>query len=164
MRLQGSLPSSVVAVAILAAALMATVCPSSAQVRPVYAAPAESRHEVADGLQRAAATHRRVILDFGGNWCTDCLVLDHYFHDDANRPILDANFVLVHVNVGRMNENLDIAAKYGIPLNKGVPALAVLDVDGRLLFSQRSGEFEAMRGMQSAAVTKFLQQWAVPRG
>lgn len=135
-----------------------------AQARHVYPEPADSRTELATALQKAGASHRRVILDFGGNWCPDCLVLDSYFHDDANRPILDANFVLVHVNVGRLNENLDIASKYQIPLRKGVPALAVLETDGTLLFSQRSGEFEAMRGMQSSAVTRFLEQWKPPPG
>ena len=28
------------------------------------------------------------------------------------------------------DKNLDLTAKYGVPLNKGVPALAVLDSDG----------------------------------
>ena len=45
------------------------------------------------------------------------------------------------------SKNLDIAAKYGMPLNKGVPALAVLDADGKVVYAQRSGEFEKMRHM-----------------
>ena len=81
-------------------------------------------------------------------------MLDIYFHDATNRPILEANFVLVHVNIGHMDANLDIAEKYDIPLHKGVPALAVLDEKGTLLYSQKSGEFEAMRRMESAAVTQ----------
>jgi thioredoxin 1 len=57
-------------------------------------------------------------VDFGGNWCTDCHVLDLYFHDSSNKPILEANYILVHVNVGRMDENLDIADRYQIPVHK----------------------------------------------
>jgi hypothetical protein len=37
--------------------------------------------------------------------------------------------------------------------------VAVLDVDGKLLFSQKAGGFEAMRGMHSQAVTAFLDEW-----
>ena len=70
---------------------------------------------------------KRVLLDFGGNWCGDCQVLEIYFHDPANRSLLEANYVLVPVNIGRYDENLDIAARYGVPVSKGVPALAVLD-------------------------------------
>jgi thiol:disulfide interchange protein len=125
----------------------------------IYPSSDQAKGDLAAALARAAAAHKRVLLDFGGNWCTDCHVLDVYFHDSANQPILDANYVLVHVNVGRMNANLDIAEQYRIPLRKGVPALAVLGEHGELLYSQKTGEFEAMRGMQSAAVTEFLTQW-----
>jgi predicted transcriptional regulator len=86
-------------------------------------------------------------------------VLDIYFHDPANRPILEAKFVLVHVNIGHMDANLNIARQYEVPLHKGVPALAVLDDHGKLLYSQKGGEFEAMRRMESVEVTKFLKQW-----
>jgi thioredoxin 1 len=128
----------------------------------IYPAPGQAESDLAAALAAAAAGHKRVILDFGGNWCTDCHVLDIYFHDPANRPILESNYILVHVNIGRMNENLDIAGRYRIPLRKGVPALAVLGEHGELLYSQRTGEFEAMRGMQSSAVTDFLVHWRPP--
>ena len=127
--------------------------------REIYPAPAQAKVDLAAALKTAAATHKRIVLDFGGNWCPDCIVLDGYFHDPANRQIIEANFVLVHVNIGKMDANLDIAEKYGVPLDKGVPALAVLDEKGKLLYSQKSGEFEAMRRMESSAVTKFLVQW-----
>lgn len=59
----------------------------------------------------------------------------------------------------RLNENLDIADRYHIPLRRGVPALAVLGEDGELVYSQGSGEFEAMRAMRPSAVTEFLLHW-----
>jgi thiol:disulfide interchange protein len=137
----------------------AAALPAWSAGREIYPAPEQARADLAAGLKLAAAQHRRVLLDFGGNWCTDCQVLDLYFHDDANRPILDASYVLVHVNIGMRDQNLDIAARYGIPLEKGVPALAILDSHGKLLYSQKGGEFEAMRRMQSSAVTEFLTHW-----
>jgi thioredoxin 1 len=146
-----SLAISLLAVAICAA--------GHAAMPDLYPGPDQATSDLAAALQRAAATHRRVIVDFGGNWCPDCYVLDGYFHDAVNKPLLDAHFVLVHVNVGSFDQNLDIAGRYGIPLNRGVPALAVLDGAGTLLYSQKGGEFEAMRRMQSSAVTQFLKQW-----
>jgi len=140
---------------------MWAVSAGSAQ-RDIYPPAAAARADLAAALSTAAATHKRVILDFGGNWCTDCHVLDLYFHDAANEPLLEAGYILVHVNIGRLNENLDIAARYQIPLDRGVPALAVLGEHGDLLYSQKTGEFEAMRGMQSSAVTDFLVHWRPP--
>jgi thioredoxin 1 len=146
---------------ILFALAFCAVAARSAE-RDIYPAPAQAKIDLAAALDAAAATHKRVILDFGGNWCPDCRVLDLYFHDSGNKPILEGNFILVHVNIGRMDENVDIAERYRIPLRKGVPALAVLGEGGELLYSQKTGEFEAMRGMQSSAVTDFLVRWKRP--
>ncbi len=129
----------------------------------IYPDPGQARADLAAALKTAAATHRRVLLDFGGNWCGDCQVLDLYFHDSRNKPILEANFVLVEINIGNMDTNLDIAEKYGVPVSKGVPALAVLSETGKLLYSQKNGEFEAMRRMESSSVTGFLVKWRPAR-
>ncbi len=131
--------------------------------RSIYPEPSQASTDLAAALKTAAAEHKRILLDFGGNWCGDCQVLDIYFHDPSNLPILNANFVLVHVNIGHIDENLDIAKRYGVPLDKGVPALAVLSEHGKLLYSQKQGEFEAMRHMESSSVTRFLVQWRPER-
>jgi thiol:disulfide interchange protein len=146
-------------IAMLASLALLLAVPGAALERQIYPAPEQAAVDIAAALKTAAAEHRRVILDFGGNWCPDCQVLDVYFHDAANKPLLEAHYILVHVNVGRVDQNLDIAARYKVPLGKGVPALAVLDTDGKLLYSQRTGEFEAMRRMASSTVTEFLMQW-----
>ncbi|AIE86507.1 thioredoxin family protein [Fimbriimonas ginsengisoli] len=100
-----------------------------------------------------------MILDFGGNWCGDCRVLDKYYHLEPNASLLKANFILVEVNIGRFDKNKDIAEQYGVPLEKGVPALAVLDATGHPLFSQKKGEFESMRSLSPATLTDFLKRW-----
>jgi thioredoxin 1 len=147
---------------LFAIVLLAATVPAIAQ-HQIYPAPEQAAADLTAALKVAVAQHRRVILDFGGDWCTDCRVLDSYFRDSSNRPILEANFVLVHINVGRIDQNLDIAARYQVPLSKGVPALAILNSRGKLLYSQRTGEFESMRHMESSAVTQFLTQWKPAR-
>ncbi|HEX3891340.1 MAG TPA: thioredoxin family protein [Terracidiphilus sp.] len=144
---------------IIAAGLVLTAGAASSAGREIYPDASQAHADLAAALKTAAASHKRVLIDFGGNWCGDCQVLDIYFHNEANRPILESNFVLVHVNIGHMDENVDIAQRYNVPLAKGVPALAVLSENGKLLYSQRGGEFEAMRRMESSSVTQFLVQW-----
>jgi thiol:disulfide interchange protein len=140
-----------------AAALIAAS--AVAATRDIYPDPSQAKADIAAAMKSAAASHKRVILDFGGNWCGDCHVLDMYFHNPQNRPILEANYVLVHVNVGQYDANLDLAQRYEIPLAKGVPALAVLSDNGKLLYSQKNQEFEKMRRVEPSAVTSFLVQW-----
>ena len=147
----------------LMALLVFTATVALPATKDVYPDPAQARRDLAAALKAAPASHKRILLDFGGNWCGDCHVLDIYFHDPANAPLLNSNFILVDINVGQYDANLDLAKRYHIPLDKGVPALAVLSEDGKLLYSQRTGEFEAMRKMESSAVTNFLVQWREPR-
>jgi thioredoxin 1 len=125
----------------------------------IYPDGAQAEADINAALSQAAREKKRVLLDFGGNWCGDCQVLEIYFHDPANRNLLESNYVLVPVNIGQYDENLAIAARYGVPVSKGVPALAVLDSSGQLVYSQRSGEFAPMRRLDSASVTAFLLQW-----
>jgi thioredoxin 1 len=161
-----------IAIAAFAGALLLSAGGAGCRQAPVETPPTEepgqaviypdgthAEQDIAAALARAAKEKKRVLVDFGGNWCGDCQVLEIYFHDPANRGLLEQNYVLVPVNIGRYDENMDIAARYGVPVSKGVPALAVLDASGQLLYSQRNAEFQAMRRMDSASVTTFLLQW-----
>jgi thioredoxin 1 len=132
---------------------------AAAQNRIIYSATANANADIAAAMQTARQQHKRIILDFGGNWCGDCQVLDIYFHQEPNASIVEKNFLVVHVDIGRMDKNVDVAEKYGVPLKRGVPALAVLDAHGHLLYSQRDGEFESMRRMDPGSVTEFLNKW-----
>jgi thioredoxin 1 len=147
----------------VAAGLVLAAVLAGAATHNIYPDPSQAKADLATAIKMAAQSHKRVIVDFGGDWCGDCQVLDIYFHNAENRPILDSNFVLVHINIGRMDENLDIAEQYGIPVTLGVPALAVLSEKGKLLYGQRGGEFKSMRRMESSEVTKFLVQWRPPK-
>jgi thiol:disulfide interchange protein len=145
----------------LAVLLTLGVAQAHSAGREIYPLPAQAKVDLAAALKTAAQTHQRILIDFGANWCPDCQVLDTYFHDATNRPLIKANFIVVHVNVGvkGINDNLDLAQQYEIPLHKGIPALAVLSDQGKLLYSQKGGEFESMRNLASSDLTKFLIQW-----
>ena len=72
---------------------------------------------------------------------------------------MSENFLLVHVDIGEGEKNLDLVKLYKIPLEKGVPALAVLESDGHLLYSSGQGEFEAARRMMKKDLIQFLRHW-----
>jgi thioredoxin 1 len=125
----------------------------------LYPPPEDAATELSNALTRAAQDHKRVLLVFGGNWCYDCHVLDTAFHSKEIAPLLDANYHVVHINVGEFDHNLDLAKRFGIPLEKGVPSLAVLDSDGKLVTSQKNGEFESSVKIGLADVVAFLERW-----
>jgi thiol:disulfide interchange protein len=128
---------------------------------PIYPNVAAAQADLKAAMASAAATKRRVIVDFGGNWCGDCKVLDANLRKPENAALLEQHFVVVHVNVGDkgIDHNFEVAERYGIPLKKGVPALAILEPDGRLVYAQKNGEFESMRRMDPKSVNEFLERW-----
>ena len=125
----------------------------------LYPSPEEAPAEIAVALAAAAKDHKRVLLVFGGNWCYDCHVLDATFRSKQIAPLVDENYHVVHVNVGNYDKNLDLSKKYEIPLEKGVPSLAILDPDGKLVMSQKKGEFESTSRIGPEDVIQFLNQW-----
>jgi thiol:disulfide interchange protein len=150
------------------AVTLAAAAPVAAQILPhdasvgiqahhIYPEIGAAQGDIRDALAVARKQHKRVILDFGGDWCGDCQVLFLYFHQAPNQQIVNQNFVIVPINIGREDANLDIAHKYGVPL-KGVPALAVLDSNGKVLVAQNL-EFADMRHMEAGSVTAFLNKW-----
>ena len=147
--------------AVVLAALFSTgVVTAAAQAKHIYPAIEAAPADIKAALAEARRTHRRVLVDFGGDWCGDCQVLDIYFHKSPNDELLAKNFVKVNINIGdQIDANLDIGEKYGVVLKKGVPALAVLDDHGNVIFAQKTGEFENMRHLQSSDLTAFLNKW-----
>ena len=136
----------------------------AAAAEPTYPEVSRAKADIDAALKQAMASKKRVLVDFGGNWCPDCKVLDIHLRALENAAVLKSSFVLVHVNVGDkgITDNFDVAERYGIPLKKGVPALAVLEPDGRVAYSQKNGEFESMSKMDPKSVNQFLQQWSRP--
>ncbi len=133
--------------------------PVPAVHKHIYPEISEAQADVDAALRQASKEHKRVLLIFGGDWCGDCQVLDINLHDSTNSDLLAKHFVVVHVNVGHMDENVDLAAKYGVPLKKGVPAVSVIDAHGAVVHAQATGEFSNMRRMDPRSVSEFLNQW-----
>jgi thioredoxin 1 len=100
------------------------------------------------------------LLVFGANWCFDCHVLDLAFHGPQLGPIVNANYEVVHVDIGPDGKkNGDLADQFEVPLNKGVPAMAVIDADGKVLVSDKNGEVEDARGLTPEYLAEFLNKW-----
>lgn len=126
----------------------------------LYDKDAEAEVEIKEAEAKAKKAQQRILLVFGANWCYDCHVLDRAFHLADIAAVLQKNFQVVHVDIGEDGKkNATLAAEYHVPLDKGIPALAVLNADGKLLYSQENGEWESARSLDPDDVMKFLEKW-----
>lgn len=77
--------------------------------------------------------------------------------------LIAQDFVVVKVDVGHYDKNLDLAQKYGVPTNKGIPAISVLDPHGKLLYAQSQGQFANARAMPYQDFAAFFRKWEPKR-
>jgi thioredoxin 1 len=125
----------------------------------LYPVNADAKKEIEAALKTAHAENKRVILIFGGNWCYDCHVLDQALHEGDANKIVKESFLLVHVDIGEGDKNLDLVKKYEATLGFGVPTVVILDGEGPVVYSSTKGEFEAARRMMKKDLVAFLNQW-----
>ena len=119
----------------------------------------DARGEIRQALGRAAKVRKRVLVVFGADWCYDCHVLDKAFQREDIAAVLRPSFEVVHVDVGEGNKNQDLMNEYEVPMKRGIPAIAVLDSSGKLLYSQKNGEFERARALGPEDLLEFLKKW-----
>jgi len=132
--------------------------------KKIYREKADARAEIKEALAKASQQHKRVLIVFGANWCYDCHVLDLAFERPDIAPLLEENYIVVHVDIGEGDKNQDVMKDYDVPAERGIPAAAVLESDGKLLFSQKKGEFEKARALAPDDVIQFLKKWKTGPG
>jgi len=145
---------------LLAAALTAGLASAPAGAQRLYDPTANASTAVDSALALARVDHKRVLLEFGADWCLDCWVLDRLFHQPAVYPYLRSHYHVVKVDVGQFDRNLKLVAKYGNAIQGGVPALVVLTPTGQRVVATSNGEVEAAHNLTAPAVLRLLQTWA----
>lgn len=113
-----------------------------------------------DAARAASAEDRRpVLIDFGADWCVDCVVLDELYGRPAVAPVLAKGFHVVKVDVGEWDKNLDVAAEYVNLDTSGIPALVVITPNGKVAYASNDGEFASASSMDEQQLLAFLGRW-----
>ena len=124
----------------------------------------DARAAIAAAQARAAQEGKRVAVVFGADWCPDCDAFKTALRHRLVTPILEPGFVVVTVSVGNRDHNLDLMEQYGMQVESGIPAVAILEPDGRLVASQREGEFRNASSLLSVAeIVSFFHRWTPAR-
>src|SRR5439155_11697976 len=128
-----------------------------------YDKHADAHKDIETALLEARADHKLVLLDFGANWCLDCIVLFHLFEDKTVRPFLDDNFHVVRIDVGNWDRNLDVSQTYGSPIDNGIPAVVILGGSGDVIASTKDGALADSRTATARDVLDYLKGWVAQK-
>ncbi|HEY4115127.1 MAG TPA: thioredoxin family protein [Rhizomicrobium sp.] len=122
---------------------------------------ANADSQVADALAQAKAAHKLAFIDLGANWCADCRVLAGVMDLPEVRRFVDAHYVVAQIDVGRLNRNLQVPARWGIPaLPQGVPTVLIVDPNSDKLVDQ--GHVTVLvdaRHMTPQQIADWLAKW-----
>jgi thiol:disulfide interchange protein len=124
----------------------------------------DANKDLQNAIVQAQQTHKRILLDVGGEWCIWCHRLDSLFLQYKDlAEYLNKHYVVVKINVSKENKNQEFLSKY--PKVSGYPHLFVLARNGKLLHSQETGALEypknyPIKGHDRKKVLSFLKKWA----
>lgn len=127
----------------------------------LYNPNADAEKDIAAAVKQAKATHKFVLIQAGGNWCSWCLLFNKTVHEDAQLDsVLNANFIMYHLNYSPENMNHDEFATLGYPQRFGFPVFIILNEKGNRIHTQNSGYLEEGKGYNKEKVLEFFQNWS----
>ena len=97
-----------------------------------------------------------MLVDFGADWCPDCVALSRMMETPEFQAWL-ATVHVVRVDIGQWNHNMDLSTKYGQAAVAGIPAVVLLSPDGATLGSTADGRLASAASMSPVAVLQVLK-------
>ncbi len=129
---------------------------------PVYSRGYDERRDPnADGraaLKLAQETHRKVLIEVGGDWCSWCHVLDRFIKEHPQvESRLHEIFVVLKVNISDANDNAEFMNAF--PPAQGYPHMYITDSSGTILYSQDTADFRENKKYSEQRFMVFFERW-----
>ncbi|MEP6712021.1 MAG: thioredoxin family protein [Ferruginibacter sp.] len=133
-----------------------------AQETKLYTPSANAEKDIADALNKAKAEHKYVLIQAGGNWCSWCIEFARFAKADPQiDSVINASFVLYHLNYSKENENKAMFSKLDYPQRFGYPSFIILDENGKRIHTQNSEYLEdGKKSYNKNKVQSFLEMWS----
>ena len=118
--------------------------PPKPKPAPIFDEAADGSAQIAAALARAGKENRRVLIEWGANWCVWCRALHALCESDAEvKKELSYEYDIVLLDIGRGDKHADLMQKYGVDFKKtGIPFLTILDSAGNVVANQETGSLE----------------------
>ena len=139
---------------------IATLAQLHAPLPYPYDEKADAGPAIAAAFDRAKKSGKRVLIDFGGNWCPDCRILAGIIELPEVKSFVADHYEVVTVDVGMFNKNLDIVQRYGVPKLRGVPTVVIADASSKPVNITNSAELANAREMSPQGIADWLARWA----
>jgi protein disulfide-isomerase len=125
-----------------------------------YDGTADAASLIMEAREQALAENKILMVTFGANWCLDCRTLHHHLTTEPVAGYTQDLFRFVNIDVGKFNNNRDVAEGLGVSLARGIPVAIIFGRDGTLLGTTNDGQLEPARYYSSKQILKFVRDIA----
>ena len=125
-----------------------------------YDEQADAASIVSAARMEAQAENKFLMVTFGANWCLDCRTLHRHLNSDPVASYAGDLFRFVNVDVGKFNQNHDVAESLGVSLSRGIPVAVFFDPEGNVIGTTNDGQLEPARHYSSKQILKFVRDIA----
>jgi len=116
-----------------------------------------SHYRIDYAQKKARALHKILMVEFGADWCEDCVMLDQRLTKGAAAAYFQEHFIRLKVDIGQSDRNLDVATDLDLDMNHGIPAAVFFDESGARIGATNNGELEPSRNYSEKQVLQFLK-------
>lgn len=113
-----------------------------AYFRYVYNKPynllADSKTEIIESISKLRDEQLLIVI-LGANWCPECRLLATEIESEPLKKLDGTVLTFVKVDVNGWDRNMDIVEMLGNPAGGGIPAIAIIDKQSRVL-ATRTGK------------------------
>ena len=140
--------------------LLAGIGAVSAQEKKYYNEEVDAMAQIQTASMLAKQSGRYVLCQVGGNWCPWCIRFANFATTDSViAPLIERNFVYVHINYSKANKNPEAMKYLGNPARFGFPVFVILDEEGKPIHIQESATLEEGKSYDRKKVENFLSLW-----
>lgn len=125
-----------------------------------YDEKADAPARVAEALAKAKKNGKRVLIDFGGNWCPDCRILAAVMDLPEVKSFVARHYETVAVDIGRADRNMALVQRFGVQRLAGVPTVVIAEADGTPVNVSNSAELSSARAMTPQGIADWLARWS----
>lgn len=145
---------------VLVLLLLASIGAVSAQEKKYYNEEVDAMAQIQTASMLAKQSGRYVLCQVGGNWCPWCIRFANFATTDSViAPLIERNFVYVHINYSKANKNPEAMKYLGNPARFGFPVFVILDEEGKPIHIQESASLEEGKSYDRKKVENFLSLW-----
>ena len=134
--------------------------------RQIYDMRANGQTQLSAALATAQEENKLVLLSLGANWCSDSQNTYDVIHQNSElQQLVENRYILTLIDVNNrvgFQRNPSIIARYGVELDRGIPALLVLAPDGTLMSTDPDQRPEDSDHKEPKKLVNYLMKWQRP--